>query len=206
MTGSGDKVRTFIAVLIPDAAREVLYECIQQLSGSATPGVRWVDPEGIHLTLRFLGDIPVERVEDVLAAQGVASGSHEPFSLQLSGLGMFPNRDRPRVLWAGVSGDMDALRLLQEEVEAQLERCRVPQGPAAFRSPLDLGANQGQGLQRRAKTHRSRDRVRGAWPCRPLGGGRVAPDSQHSHAPGGHLYVVGGSAPVLGCRVNGFSI
>ena len=139
MTGSGDKVRTFIAVLIPDAARQVLSESIRQLSGLAPQGVRWVDPNGIHLTLRFLGDIPVERVEDVLAAQGVASGSREPFSLQLSGLGMFPNRDRPRVLWAGVSGDMDALRLLQEEVEAQLERVGFPKDRRPFAPHLTLG-------------------------------------------------------------------
>ena len=139
MTGSGDKVRTFIAVLIPDAARQVLSECIRHLSGLAPQGVRWVDPEGIHLTLRFLGDIPVERVEDVLAAQGVASGSREPFSLQLSGLGMFPNRDRPRVLWAGVSGDMDALRLLQEQVEAQLEGVGFPRDRRPFAPHLTLG-------------------------------------------------------------------
>ena len=139
MTGSGDKVRTFIAILLPDAAREVLSECIQQLSGSATPGVRWVDPEGIHLTLRFLGDIPAERVEDVLAAQGVAAGSHEPFSLQLSGLGMFPNSDRPRVLWAGVSGDMDALRLLQQGVETQLEGVGFPRDRRPFAPHLTLG-------------------------------------------------------------------
>ena len=139
MTGSGDKVRTFIAILIPDAARQVLSESIQQLSGLATRGVRWVDPEGIHLTLRFLGDIPVERVEDVLAAQGVAASSHEPFSLQLSGLGMFPNSDRPRVLWAGVSGDMDALRLLQGEVEAQLEGVGFPRDRRPFAPHLTLG-------------------------------------------------------------------
>ena len=139
MTESGDKVRTFIAVLIPNVARQALAECIQQLSGLAPQGVRWVDPEGIHLTLRFLGDIPVERVEDVLAAQGVAACCHEPFSLQLCGLGMFPNSDRPRVLWAGVSSDMDALRLLQQEVEAQLERVGFPRDRRPFAPHLTLG-------------------------------------------------------------------
>ena len=139
MTGPGDKVRTFIAILIPDKTRRALAECIQQLSGLAPQGVRWVDPEGIHLTLRFLGDIPVERIEDVLAAQGAAAGSCEPFSLQLSGLGMFPNADRPRVLWAGVSGDMDALRLFQEEVEAQLERVGFPRDRQPFAPHLTLG-------------------------------------------------------------------
>ena len=138
MTGPGDKVRTFIAILIPDKTRRALAECIQQLSGLAPQGVRWVDPEGIHLTLRFLGDIPVERVEHVLAAQGVAAGSGEPFSLQLSGLGMFPNSERPRV-WAGVSGDMGALRLLQEEVEAQLERVGFPRDRRPFAPHLTLG-------------------------------------------------------------------
>ena len=139
MTAPGGRVRTFIAVLIPPVARQTLADCIQQLSGLTDREVRWVNPEGIHLTLRFLGDIPVERVDDVLAAQQAAAGSCGPFSLQLSGLGMFPNSDRPRVLWAGASGDTNALQSLQQSVEEQLEIAGWPRERRPFAPHLTLG-------------------------------------------------------------------
>ena len=135
-----DQVRVFIAILISPQARQALEDCILQLSGLAPAGVvRWVDPQGIHLTLRFLGNIPATAVDDVLAAQAAAAGVCPPFSVQLSQLGMFPNQRRPRVLWAGVTGDLEALQRLQQEVEAQLEHVGYPRGKRPFAPHLTLG-------------------------------------------------------------------
>ena len=102
-------------------------------------GVRWVDPEGIHLTLKFLGDIEPALVEDVLRAMEQAASGTAPFQLHLDGLGVFPNLRRPRVLWAGVGGDMDALGALQEKVEAAMEGLAFPRERRAFSPHLALG-------------------------------------------------------------------
>ena len=112
---------------------------MRKLSVLAPEGVRWVDPQSIHLTLRFLGNIPANAVDEVLAAQTSAAGACPPFSVQLSQLGMFPNLRRPRVLWAGVSGDTDALERLQESVEAQLEDVGFLRDKRPFSPHLTLG-------------------------------------------------------------------
>lgn len=137
--GGGGQVRTFLAVLISPQARRTLENCMERLSGLAPAGVRWVDPQCIHLTLRFLGNIPAAAVDDVLAAQALAAAACPPFWVQLSGLGMFPNQRRPRVLWAGVTGDLEALQKLQQEVEDRLENIGYPREKRPFAPHLTLG-------------------------------------------------------------------
>ena len=129
----------FLAILVSPQARQALENCMQKLSGLAPAGVRWVDPQGIHLTLRFLGNIPAAAVDEVLAAQAAAAGACPPFSVQLARLGMFPNRRRPRALWAGVAGDIEALERLQHAVETQLERIGFPREKRPFVPHLTLG-------------------------------------------------------------------
>ena len=139
MSSEAEQVRTFLAIRVPPWASEVLAGCIRQLSDQAPQGVRWVDPSGIHLTLRFLGNIPVRLVEDVLAAQQSAVQAVQPFTLELVGLGAFPNLQRPRVVWAGVSGDTEALGRLQQSVERELESVGFPPDRRPFSPHLTLG-------------------------------------------------------------------
>lgn len=139
MSSESEQVRTFLAVLVPPDFREALARCIRELSSLAPEGVRWVDPTGIHLTLRFLGNIPAQRVEDVLEAQRAAVEGFPPFILQLSGLGAFPNLRRPRVVWAGVSGDTEALGRLQRSVEGRLETAGFARDDRPFAPHLTLG-------------------------------------------------------------------
>ena len=80
-------------------------------------GVRWVDPNGIHLTLKLLGNFVPDQAEDILEVMGRHAASVEPFSICLSGLGMFPNPKRPRVVWAGIEGELDSLQNIQAELE-----------------------------------------------------------------------------------------
>ena len=139
IVGQDEQVRTFIAILVSLQARQALENCIEKLSSLAPVGVRWVDPQGIHLTLRFLGNIPAAAVDQVLAAQAAAAASCPPFSIQLSQLGMFPNERRPRVIWAGVIGELEALQRLQQEVETQLEHIGYPREKRPFAPHLTLG-------------------------------------------------------------------
>lgn len=139
MTASGTGIRTFIAIHLSQDARRRLTETIRWMVSEVPSGVRWVDPEGIHLTLKFLGDIEPALVEDVLRAMEQAASGTLPFQVHLNGLGVFPNLRRPRVLWAGVGGDMDALGALQEKVEAAMEGLAFPRERRAFSPHLTLG-------------------------------------------------------------------
>ncbi|MCH8225238.1 MAG: RNA 2',3'-cyclic phosphodiesterase [Chloroflexi bacterium] len=139
MTASGTGIRTFIAIHLSQDARRRLTETIRWMGSEVPSGVRWVDPEGIHLTLKFLGDIEPALVEDVLRAMEQAASGTVPFQVHLNGLGVFPNLRRPRVLWAGVGGDMDALGALQEKVEAAMEGLAFPRERRAFSPHLTLG-------------------------------------------------------------------
>ena len=138
MTASG-ALRAFIAIPLSQEARLQLSDTIRSLESEIPSAVRWVDPEGIHLTLKFLGDIDPALVEDVLQAMEQAASGSLPFQLHLNGLGVFPNERRPRVLWAGLGGDLDALGALQEKLEAAMCGLNFPRERRAFSPHLTLG-------------------------------------------------------------------
>ena len=139
MTVSGAGLRAFIAIHLSQEARLQLFDTIRSLESEIPSGVRWVDPEGIHLTLKFLGDIDPALVADVLGAMEQAASGSLPFHLHLNGLGVFPNEGRPRVLWAGLGGDLDALGALQEKLEAAMSGLNFPRERRTFNPHLTLG-------------------------------------------------------------------
>jgi len=140
----GDTVRVFIALDIPQAAKDALAETIRQLRTIIPSGVRWVDPQGIHLTLKFLGNVDTSVVDDLLAAMKTASANYDgpKFSLTLSGLGLFPNNQQPRVLWAGADGDLDSLATLQTLVDEAVVRLGFSRETRPFRPHLTIGRVQ----------------------------------------------------------------
>ena len=113
-------VRAFIAVDMSLEAREALAEVIRDLQRTTVSGVRWVRSEGIHLTLKFLGDIEPAQVESILDAIGRAAGATEPFTLSLAELGAFPGPNNPRVIWVGLKGDMEPLGDFQKKIDHQV--------------------------------------------------------------------------------------
>jgi 2'-5' RNA ligase len=117
-----DSWRVFIAVELPRSAIDALTRTARQLQHNVPAGAaRWVRPESIHLTLFFVGEIKSGRVDEIVGVMEEAAQGIEPFSLKVEGLGCFPNIRRPRVLWAGVAGDVDPLRTLQGRVQAGME-------------------------------------------------------------------------------------
>jgi 2'-5' RNA ligase len=102
--GPGGAVRVFVAVELPEGTRAAL-EGVQARLAAARLPLRLVRPEGIHLTLAFIGDIPAARVPALTGAIEQAAAGVPVFTLRAEGLGMFPNARRPRVVWAGVQGD-----------------------------------------------------------------------------------------------------
>lgn len=117
---SDDRLRAFVAIELSDDAKRALADLIQSLRNWRIDGLRLVRPEGIHLTLKFLGNIDASRVPRIAAALAAASARHAPFRLTLTAPGFFPNADRARVLWIGVGGELRPLIDLQRDVDQTL--------------------------------------------------------------------------------------
>ena len=102
-----ESIRTFIAVELPDTIK-VQVEKLETRLIKARADIKWVKPQNIHITLKFLGDITTERVENACTGVREALETIGPFQLSLSRVGAFPNLDRARVLWVsfGIGGDM----------------------------------------------------------------------------------------------------
>lgn len=113
-------IRLFVAIELPAEVRDALSRLQHQLQRRGLEKLRWVRPEGIHLTLKFLGATPADRVPDIEQALVEAIGNLGPHQLTLGELGTFGG-NRPRVLWVDLRGDLDAIRELQERTETALQ-------------------------------------------------------------------------------------
>jgi len=131
-------IRSFIAIELPEGIRHALAEVQKHLKRDVA-GVRWVQPASIHLTLKFLGDIPAEQVQPIAAAAMGVVQNEPPLIVGLGGLGAFPNPRRPRVVWVGIEGDVERMGRVQTRLEEALEPLGVPREGRAFRPHLTLG-------------------------------------------------------------------
>jgi 2'-5' RNA ligase len=115
-----EEIRSFIAIELSDEVRGGLARLRSELERAEHTYAKWVSPEGIHLTLKFLGNIPFKQVTEISKAiEGAAQGI-SPFHLEISGLGAFPSLKQPRVLWVGIGGEIDKLSRLQQNIDASL--------------------------------------------------------------------------------------
>lgn len=135
-----ETLRTFIAIVLPEPLLRQLAQVQRQLEKRAPPeSVRWVNPEGIHLTLKFLGDTPVAKLESIRAALAAVASRSAPCTFTVGGLGCFPNARRPRVLWVGVQPVGGELAALQRAVEAAMKSLGFPPEDREFTPHLTLG-------------------------------------------------------------------
>jgi len=119
-------IRTFVAVELDASLRQAFEQAQTKLRSqlqqtlSADVRIQWVKPESVHLTLKFLGDIPEDRVPDVQAALTRVASGHGRFTATVEGLGVFPDDRAPRVVWAGMTAQADAVKRLAADVESAL--------------------------------------------------------------------------------------
>jgi 2'-5' RNA ligase len=131
-------MRTFVALELSQEVRDGLDGLIRGLSG-LTRDVRWVRPEGIHLTLKFLGEISAEGASRAAEALRRSAARHAPLSFSVEGTGWFPEKSRrPRVIWAGVTSGPE-LGLLQADADRELAREGFPREARPFTPHLTLG-------------------------------------------------------------------
>jgi 2'-5' RNA ligase len=132
--------RTFIAIPLPATLLNRLTALQQQLERQIPPrSVRWVRPEGIHLTLKFLGDTPTEKLPDIKQALAAVARHAPPCAFTAEGLGCFPNPRRPRVVWVGVHEPTGRLEALQSAIEEVMDPLGYPPEKRGFSPHLTLG-------------------------------------------------------------------
>jgi len=117
-----EQVRCFIAIELPDELKAGLTQLQSRLKLGEQPWVKWVDPYSIHLTLKFLGSVAVDRIDEITRAIEEAARGMSPFYLEVKELGVFPNLKRVQVAWVGVRGEVDKIGQLQQRIESNLAR------------------------------------------------------------------------------------
>jgi RNA 2',3'-cyclic 3'-phosphodiesterase len=135
--------RAFVALTLPEALREYLRGVQRCLSDNGVRA-RWVQPASMHLTLKFLGQLPLHQVAAVIAALDRVADDCPPLQLTADELGGFPHRYRPRVLWMGIGGEHERLCGLQEAIEAALATLGWSPEKRPYRGHLTLARAKGQ--------------------------------------------------------------
>jgi 2'-5' RNA ligase len=134
-----EQIRAFVAIELPGEIKSDLAQLLDRIKPGQERAVKWVDPDSIHLTLKFLGNIPAEKVPDIARAIGEASAEAKPFTLELQGLGAFPNLRSPRVVWVGVRGDVGLIVHLQKRIDQALIHLGFHAEHREFSPHLTLG-------------------------------------------------------------------
>ena len=133
-------IRSFVAIELPDDTTAALAAIQADLKAQAPPkAVRWARPQSIHLTLQFLGDVATDRIEAIGDALRGACTNQGTFHFQLYGLGVFPNLNRPRVVWVGVVEPSGVLAALHKRVTGALAALGFQEEKRPFSPHLTLG-------------------------------------------------------------------
>ena len=142
-------IRSFLAIELPRTIQEKIEE-IQEDLKSTHADVRWVSPEKIHLTLKFLGNIEESKIEPIVKSIEGSIQATPPFSLKAKGMGAFPYLKNPRVIWMGLTDGKEKVISLQQRLEGLLEKIGFKAEDRSFQPHLTLG---------RVKTSRGREEL-----------------------------------------------
>jgi len=135
-----EKLRLFIAIQIPDPVRDEIIRVQQELQPLVPRNVaRWTRSDQFHLTLRFLGDVPADGVEDLKKSVGAVCRGAWPLSLRAEGVGFFPNPRSARVIWVGINDGKGRLVDLQQQIETAVRPFSPEPGGKNFTGHVTLG-------------------------------------------------------------------
>jgi RNA 2',3'-cyclic 3'-phosphodiesterase len=134
-----EQVRLFVACEVPDDVKRDIGEVIESLRSRSGAAVRWIKSDGVHVTLKFLGEVPVKKLPAVKLAIQEAVVGHSPFELEFSNIGTFGGREGLRIMWVGIAGDVLRLEALVRAVNAALAVVGFEPERRPFRPHLTLG-------------------------------------------------------------------
>jgi 2'-5' RNA ligase len=142
-------MRLFIAVEIPEEIKIELQKLLEKLK-TTDADVKWVRPEGMHITLKFLGEADEKSKDKIIAVLEEVSKKKNSFTVNFRGLGVFPGLKRPRVVWVGIEKGREELRDMAKELESALSELGFPKEAREFSAHLTLG---------RVKSGRNREKL-----------------------------------------------
>jgi len=139
-----EQIRSFIAIELPDELKTKLDQLEAQLKSGQQLPVKWVNPDSIHLTLKFLGNIAADRTGEITRAMEEAARTVPPFYLEVKGMGVFPNLRRVQVAWVGIAGEVAKLVELQQRIDSNLARLGFAPESRPFTGHLTLARMRDQ--------------------------------------------------------------
>jgi 2'-5' RNA ligase len=148
--------RTFVAIELPAKVREQITRHMERLR-EEVPDARasWVRKENLHLTLKFLGDVPIDEIQKLSAATAKAAALVHRFELTVNGCGAFHPHGQPKVLWIGIDDSSRNLNLLHRELEEQCALVGFPREERPFHPHLTIARlRKPQGSRRLAQLHK----------------------------------------------------
>jgi len=131
-------IRAFIAIDVPERIRSGIIK-VQEEFRKYEFKIRWVRPENIHLSLKFLGNIKTVDIEKIGEVLFETVKVFPPILLEAKGIGVFPGIKRPRVVWVGLAGEIEPLFGLYESLEENLETIGFPRDKRRFKGHMTLG-------------------------------------------------------------------
>lgn len=131
-----EQIRSFIAfdIINPSVLNRI--SSIQTQLKELNADLKIVNPQNIHVTIRFLGNINSTMVEEIY--ETLRSTEFEPFTIQLNGLGIFPNLNYPRVIWVGIKQGADQLKKIFSQLEPKIQALGFPKDPYGFSPHLTI--------------------------------------------------------------------
>jgi 2'-5' RNA ligase len=129
--------RLFVALSIPSRERKKIHKVAEPLREDGLP-VRWVDPTLYHITVKYLGDVRSEQIDEISETLERVASENQAFQAEMDRFGAFPTLRKPQVLWLGVDPN-PALRCLKHDVEWSLSKCGFDRDSRAFHPHLTLG-------------------------------------------------------------------
>ena len=134
-----DHLRLFVACEMPDDVKASIGAVIETLRSRSGVDVRWIRAEGVHVTLKFLGEVPLKKLSAIKLAVQEAVIGHSPFELEFSNIGTFGGREGLRLMWVGIAGDVLRLEALVRSMNAALAVVGFEPERRPFRPHLTLG-------------------------------------------------------------------
>jgi 2'-5' RNA ligase len=136
---ASDNVRVFVACEVPAEVQRTIGEITEKLKATSEDDVRWVRPDGVHVTLKFLGEVSQKKLPAIKMALQEAVVRHSPFNLEFSNIGTFGGREGLRTMWVGIAGDVLRLEAMVRDVNRALSVVGFEPERRPFRPHLTLG-------------------------------------------------------------------
>jgi len=131
-------MRTFIAIELPKEIKDSLARLQEQLK-LAQADTKWVAPENIHLTLKFLGERDDKKVEKIKQVMDEIATRNKSFQIRISLLGAFPKIDSPRIIWVGIDKGDSETKQIAQELETEIAKVGIPKEDRPFSSHITIG-------------------------------------------------------------------